>query len=418
MKKTEKGIMIFSIVFGILLLSMSFVYAEDVEDISNNQIIEKENSTVDNSNISIKTSAEPTNVSQNSVINTAEKVKKYTEKNKKLPNSVIIGKYKYSMPEFYYMMSKTISYKNKNIKSAVNIKYNIKNPSKPAGSWIEGRIYSYYYSIYANKIVKYMDKYNKTPDTVITAGKNKMQYQTNVYLFAKILSSTKNKLPYYVTVNIKSGDSINKYLPNYDRDKTTTKLLGSDSFGYVHLLGPFGNPDSKIKIAYIIGMHPLESRVHNALYETLKVTKNLNYAYYIYKINVTKNARDYSQGRMGGQLIAQKYVLLNIKLNKYNLVIDVHSNLGTVGGNYEKTNFIFAPLNSASSKTIAKKIINNVPGLSYYYPVSQTSPLYCTEPLVRSGMKAIIYETYFHESVSTTLKYIKQLIAEVDKLEI
>lgn len=396
---------------------MSCVSAEDIGN-TNNQTFDKENSSVDNSNTSIKTPTKPTKVSQSSVISAAKKVKKYADKNKKLPNSVTIGKYKYSMPEFYYMMAKTISYKNKNVKSTIDIKYNVKNPSKPTGSWVKGKIYSYYYSIYANKVIKYMDKYNKAPNTVVTAGKNKMQYQTNVYLFAKALSSTKNKLPYYVTLNIKAGNPINKYLPNYDRDTPTTKLLGNGSLGYVQLLGPFGNPDSKIKIAYIIGMHPLESPVHNTLYNTLKATKNLNYTYYIYKITVTKNAKDYSQGRMNGQLIAQKYILPNIKLNKYNLVIDVHSNLGKVGGNYEKTNFIFAPLNSASSKTIANKIINNIPGLSYYYPASQTSPPYCTEPLVKSGIKTIIYETYFREPTATTLKYIKQLIGEVDKLKL
>lgn len=92
--------------------------------------------------------------------------------------------------------------------------------------------------------------------------------------------------------------------------------------------------------------------------------------------------------------------------------------IGTKGENYEKTNFIFAPLNSASSKNIANKLINNIPGLCYYYPASQTRPPYCTEPVVKSGIKTTIYETYFYEFAATTLKYIKQLIAEVDKLRL
>lgn len=237
-------------------------------------------------------------------------------------------------------------------------------------------------------------------------------------MFAYALSKTKTKLPYYVTIDIKSGHPINKYMPYYNRNKAVSKILGKDSRGYVELLGSYGNLDSKIKIAYIIGMHPLESNSHSTLYKTLTSSKNLKYAYYIYKITVTQNPKDYNVGRMNGQLLAQKYILPNIKLNKYNLVIDVHSNQGTKGGNYEKTNFIFAPKNSGSSKVIANKIIKKIPGLSYYYPSSQTSPPYCTEPLVKAGIKTIVYETYLYESMSTTLKYIKKLISEVDKLSL
>lgn len=52
-------------------------------------------------------------------------------------------------------MSKTISYKNKNVKSAINIKYDIKNPSKPGRTWVKGKFYSYYYSIYTTKNLNY-----------------------------------------------------------------------------------------------------------------------------------------------------------------------------------------------------------------------------------------------------------------------
>ncbi|WP_052332096.1 hypothetical protein [Methanobrevibacter arboriphilus] len=433
MKNMKNKILIISIILATLFLSVSFVCAEDVEisdnnttnnQTNNNTTVNQNNnttgegnSTVDNSNTSIKTPKKPSKVSQSSVIAASKKVKAYADRYKKLPNYITISKYKFSMPEFFYLMSKTISYKNSKIKSNVVVKYNIKNPSKASGKWVRGNIYSYYYSIYANKIIKYINKYNKAPNYLVTAGGNKLQYQSNIYLFANALSKTKTKLPYYVNIDIKAGHPINKYMPYYNRNKPVSKLLGKDSRGYVELLGPYGNLDSKIKIAYIIGMHPLENNSHSTLYKTLTSSKNLKYAYYIYKITVTQNPKDYNNGRMNGQLLAQKYILPNIKLNKYNLVIDVHSNKGTKdGGSYKKTNFIFAPKNSASSKVIANKIIKNIPGLSYYYPSPQTSPPYCTEPLVKAGIKTIIYETYLNESTSTTLKYIKKLISEVDKL--
>ncbi|MBZ9571109.1 hypothetical protein KQY27_06100 [Methanobrevibacter sp. TMH8] len=417
-KNKYKGILVLLIVLSTLFVSISMVCAEDVPD-PGNQTVTNETSNTDNSNTSVNIPKKPTKVSQTNVIKAAKSLQSYATKNKKLPNYVTVAGYKFSIPEFYYLMSKTISNKNKKINSAIVVKYNIKNPSKASGTWVKGKIYSYYYSIYADKIIKYMNTYKKVPNYLVTAGGSKLQYQSNVYLFAKALAGASKKLPYYVSFNVKAANPINKYLPSYNRDKPNVQLLGSGNLGYVQLLGPYGNTSSKIKIAYIIGMHPLESNAHTALYKTLTTSKNLKYLYYIYKITVTKDADKYNSGRMNGQLIAQKYIVPNIKLNKYNLVIDIHSNRDkSEGGGYEKSNFIFAPLDKGSSKTIAYKLKSQIPGLSYYYPQSQTSPPYCTEPIVRSGIKTLVYETGSpnFEPMTTTLNYIKQLIAKVDRL--
>ena len=73
-----------------------------------------------------------------------------------------------------------------------------------------------------------------------------------------------------------------------DTSKVNSQLLGSNELGSVELIGPFGNPNSKNKITYSIGMHPWESKVHKALFDTL-VSKNssLKYCYYVYLINVS-----------------------------------------------------------------------------------------------------------------------------------
>lgn len=194
--------------------------------------------------------------------------------------------------------------------------------------------------------------------------------------------------------------------------------LGSNDRGSVDLIGPIGNKDSNVKIAYIIGVHPLESTVHNALYESL-IAKNssLDYCYYIYKIDVTKDADDYDNGRMNGQLLGEEFVVGDVTSKSYDLVIDVHSNQGTQGGNYEETNFIFAPLNDSESKVFADEVISNIPPLVYYYPKSQTSPSYVTIPIMESGIPTLIYETYRYESNEVTLDYINKLINTIDKLK-
>lgn len=194
--------------------------------------------------------------------------------------------------------------------------------------------------------------------------------------------------------------------------------LGSNDKGSVEIIGPLGNKDSNIKIAYIIGVHPLESTVHNSLYLSLiNKSDSLNYSYYIYKINVTNNPTDYENGRMNGQLLANEFAVSDIISKDYNLVIDIHSNQGLNGGSYEETNFIFGPLNDSDSKAFADEIINNNSHLVYYYPESQTSPNYVTIPIMESGTPTIIYETYKFESINQTNDYINKLIITIDNLK-
>ena len=121
-----------------------------------------------------------------------------------------------------------------------------------------------------------------------------------------------------------------------------SKLLGKNDLGSVYIHGPFGNLDSNIKIAYLIGMHPLESKSHRALFEELTSCENLNYCYYLYNIEVD-NPESESEGRLEGQLLAQEFVKDEIINNKYDLFLDIHSNRGSRGpGEYKITNFVFA----------------------------------------------------------------------------
>jgi hypothetical protein len=404
-------------------MSLSGISAADGDNINDgNNDNNNPNLVPDNNGVGSNPpmASKPTEVSQSSVISAAKTLNSHVAKNKKLPNSVLVAGYRYSMPEFLYLMSKTISNKKIKSNSPIKIKYDIGNPNKPSGTGSKGQIYSYYYCKYADTIIKSIDKTNRAPNFITTAGGNKLQYQSIIFLFGKILSSTKKDLPYFVSVNIKRSTSYNRFMPQYDRNiQFTTTTIGQDERGYVQLIGSMGDPSSKTKIAYIIGVHPLEHNAHKSLYDNLITrTNSLKYKYYIYKVTVTQGASDYEVGRMNGQLLAQKYVLPHIKNNKYKLVVDVHANQGTRGGNYKKTNFIFAPLNHKASKTIADTLIKRIPGLSYYFPESQTSPHYITNPLVNAKIKTIIYETYVYESKATTDKYMKGLIANVDTLNL
>ena len=196
-----------------------------------------------------------------------------------------------------------------------------------------------------------------------------------------------------------------------------SKLIGENEFGSVHIHGPFGNEDSEIRIAYLIGMHPLESKSHRALFEKLTSKSDLKYCYYLYNINVLdKNSE--SEGRDEGQFLAQEFVRDDVIANGYDLFLDIHSNRGSQGpGNYQITNFVFAPGFDEKSSVYMNEIIDSIDEIVYYAPEFRSSPAYITEPTSKAGIATIVYECYSYEEMDLTLSLAEKLIDVVDSLE-
>lgn len=196
------------------------------------------------------------------------------------------------------------------------------------------------------------------------------------------------------------------------------KLIGKNELGSVHLHGPYGKETSDNKIAYLVGMHPLESKSHRALFETI-LTKNnqLNYSYYIYNINVNKTDEK-TEGRMDGQLLAREYVAPHIIKNNYTFFADIHSNKGTRGpGKYEKTNFLFAPGFDQKSEKHVNTLLSKIKELEYYAPEYRTSPEYITVPVAEKGIPTIVYETYSYEDINKMYKLAEKLVDSIDELK-
>ena len=233
----------------------------------------------------------------------------------------------------------------------------------------------------------------------------------------------KNKKQNLISDNMASRNTdFNKRYPpeptheaQIDSDEYDSILLGENELGTVHLHGPFGKSD--IKIAYLIGMHPMESKAHRGLFETILNAKDLNYEYYIYNINVFNIDND-TEGRMNGQLLAQEFVAPHIINEKYDLFLDIHSNKGLNGpGTYEKTNFVFAPNFDDESSLFMNEILEDIPELAYYAPEYRTSPPYITLPVAQSGIPTIVYETYSYEDMDVTYELSRKLVECVDHLE-
>ena len=201
-----------------------------------------------------------------------------------------------------------------------------------------------------------------------------------------------------------------------DSTEYECELLGRNDLGSVHLHGPFGDKDSKVRIAYVIGMHPLESKSHRALFEKLTSKTDLRNCYYLYNINVNDDSSE-TEGRLEGQLLAQEFIRDDIIGKEYNLFLDIHSNRGPDGpGDYQITNFIFAPGFDDKSSEYMNLIIDNMDEIVYYAPEFRSSPPYITEPTAKAGIPTLVYECYSSEDFELTLHLAERLVDVVDDL--
>lgn len=211
-------------------------------------------------------------------------------------------------------------------------------------------------------------------------------------------------------------DLINSFTADStDSSDKSVKTIGKNSIGTVTLEGPYGNANSSVKVAYILGQHPRESNAHDAIYDSLLNNSDyLNYSYYVYRINVTAESDDFEESRMNGQLLAQDYVVKDVLKNGYDLVIDIHAS----NGGYVQDPYIFAPV---SNDTVAYEAANNVTQainyVIYYEPASYSSPQYSTIPIEEGGIPAIVFEMRGNPDHSLETEA-NQFIHIVDKLNL
>ena len=201
-----------------------------------------------------------------------------------------------------------------------------------------------------------------------------------------------------------------------DSTQFEAELVGQNDLGSVHLHGPFGDASSEVRIAYVIGMHPLESKSHRALFDELTSRDELKYCYYLYNINVNDKDSE-TEGRLEGQLLAQEFIRDDIIGKEYDLFLDIHSNRGSNGpGDYRITNFVFAPGFDERSSVFMNEIIDSMDEIVYYAPEFRSSPPYITEPTAKAGIPTLVYECYSFEKFEYTCSLASKLVDVVDSL--
>jgi hypothetical protein len=259
-----------------------------------------------------------------------------------------------------------------------------------------------------------MDKNGRAPNYVTQTSTGKtIRYESMIYMFSQVLSyyNTNKVLPSSVTV--KSWATVT----------SNSNIIGSTSYGYVEKK-IYGNKSAKQTIVLIIGMHPQENGIHTAIYNAItSKSSQLTKRYVLYYIHVTKDASDYSKGRMNGQLLGQKFIVPDVANEHPMLVLDNHENHGADSG-YKYYRFLYPISKTTTTTKYANEIISQVKlinskasKLLIYTPPNPTSPQYVTVPIANKGITTIIYETYLSDSAAQKAVDANAIIGALESLD-
>ena len=208
-----------------------------------------------------------------------------------------------------------------------------------------------------------------------------------------------------------------------DSKSVTHEIIANNSAqdgGTVEVIRNMGNPNGE-KIAYVVGVHPLENDTHRTFLKLFSQFDNKNYCYDVYIINVTEDFSKYGQlspddepGRATGQDLALKYVYPQIVNGSYKLAVDVHAH----GGVYAYDTFVFSPVDGSVGETYGRNVSNHTQNVSYYNPYQTTSGPYLTIPLNQHGVPAFYYEenSYFSQGIKDS--HMWELVKAVDNLKL
>ena len=352
-------------------------------------------------------------VTPNQVANSSTAVKNYVDTNHKLPSSVNISGNNVNMSNYLGASTSAVLNISKGSNTAITIK-NFGSAASPSETITTQTVSKAEYLDMANRVRSYMDKNGHAPNYVTQTSTGKtIRYESIIYMFSQVLSyyNTNKALPSSITV--KSWATVT----------SNSNIIGSTSYGYVEKK-IYGNKSSTQTVVLIIGMHPQENGIHTAIANTLaSKSSKLTKRYVLYYIHVTKDASDYSKGRMNGQLLGQKFIVPDVVNEHPMLVLDNHENHGASSG-YAHYRFLYPISKTSLTTTYASKIINQMKTISpssssllIYSPPNPTSPQYVTIPIANKGITTIIYETYVYDSAAQKAIDANAIVSALDKLE-
>ena len=193
--------------------------------------------------------------------------------------------------------------------------------------------------------------------------------------------------------------------------------VGKNTNGTVYKIVA-GNPSSKDTVGIILGVHPREHEIHEAVNNTLyNITsengdKNLTKKYVIYYVKVNDNLTSREDTRAAGEELSHKYIVPNIAKDKPFIVVDVHE----IDPVYEYSNFLFSLSNRTPQINSYIDNITTGMGIVDFNFTEGTSPEKVTMPIANEGIPTILIETSITNSLGEKQQSANKLIESLDKL--
>ncbi|MDD5959246.1 MAG: hypothetical protein ACI4RQ_00765 [Methanobrevibacter wolinii] len=194
-------------------------------------------------------------------------------------------------------------------------------------------------------------------------------------------------------------------------------IIGHNENGTVHKYY-YGNQSSNKTIVVILGVHDLESGIHNATNETLSnLTKenklSKKYVVYFVKINHNQkkyNVSEYNTNRHMGEMLANRFIVNDVEQYNPQLVMDVHE----MEVYYDRTTFMLPITEDSKGEQDAQKLANSIGVVKQSTYSAGTSPQYVTEPIANKNIETMLFEVNQGYSQEKKNDYALKLIQALD----
>lgn len=196
-----------------------------------------------------------------------------------------------------------------------------------------------------------------------------------------------------------------------------TTVIGKNANGTVYKIIA-GNSSSNETVGIILGVHPREHEIHEAVNRTVaNITsqngdQNLTKKYVIYYVKVKDELTSRADTRHAGEELSHKYVVPNMAKDKPFIVVDVHE----IDPVYEYSNFLFSLSNRTPKINEYIDKLSGDMGIVDFNFTEGTSPEKVTMPIAKKGIPTILVETSITDSLSEKQDMANRLIKCLDEL--
>lgn len=203
-----------------------------------------------------------------------------------------------------------------------------------------------------------------------------------------------------------------------DRNQYNVSEVGGNENGTVYKIVA-GNTSSNDTVGLILGVHSREHEIHDAVNKTIynissdNGTNDLSKRFVIYFIKVKDNITSREETRDAGELLANQFVVPNIKEDNPFVVVDVHE----IDSNYEYANFIFSLSNNTVSNDYAENLSAEL-DIAHYDFNEGTSPERVTIPIAKQGINTLLFETSIKDSLSKKDSVAVEFLRACDRLTV